>query len=82
VERRQRHRQHDGRAVRVGHDEAFAEVARGRLRVEQREVLVVDFGDEQRHVLVHPQRRGVADDGVAGARESLLGLARHAARKT
>jgi hypothetical protein len=80
VERRERHGDHDRRAVRVGDDVAARTILRA-LRVEQRQVRVVDFGDEQRHVLVHPVGGRVADDRKARARELPFGLARHPARQ-
>ena len=45
------------------------------LRVEQREMIRVDLGNEQRDVLLHPVVARVADDDVAGLGERALDLA-------
>ena len=67
-QRRQRHRQHHGRTVRV-RDDGAAPAFRAPLLVQQGEVVGIDFGHEQRHQRVHPEAARVADDDVAGARE-------------
>ena len=66
--RRERHRQHDGRAVRVGDDPALP-AARGRLAVEELEMVGVHLGNHQRHVRVHAVVSRVADDEVPGGGE-------------
>ncbi|GCC48672.1 hypothetical protein chiPu_0032744 [Chiloscyllium punctatum] len=55
VDRPQRHQRGDGGAVRVGDDAlVIADAPR------------VDLGDHQRHVRVHPERRGIVDHHGAG----------------
>ena len=45
------------------------------LRIEQRKVIGIDLGNQQRHQRIHPVVAGVADDGPAAAREGDLGVA-------
>ena len=74
-ERRQRQRDHHGRAVGIGDDEAVA------AGVQQREMVRVHLGDEERHLLVHAVRRRVAEHRVARPREAGLDRARHVRRQ-
>ena len=69
--RRERHRQHDGRTVRVRDDAALPAAGR-RLRLEQRQMIGVDLRNEQRHVGFHPVVLRVADDEVARLRRTRL----------
>ena len=46
AQRRERQREHDGRAVGIGHDRA-APAAFAALGGEQREMIGIDFGNEQ-----------------------------------
>ena len=69
AQRRQRHRQDDRRAVRVGDDAALPARAR-RLALEQLQMVGVDFGNQQRNGRLHAVVPRVADDDVPGLRRT------------
>src|SRR5687768_1913488 len=81
VQRRKRESEHDRRAVWIRNDESAARVF-APLALEQAEVLVIHFGNQQWHVLIHAKRRRVADYGVTGRRKTCLSLACNLARQT
>jgi len=54
VERRERRDEHGRRAVRVADDRA-APAALAALAGDEREVVRVDLGHEERHVVRHPE---------------------------
>ena len=74
VQRRERHHGHDRRAVRV-RDDAAAPSALRALHVEQREMIGVDLGDDERNVLFHAEVLRVAEHHAARARERRLHVA-------
>ena len=53
VQRRQGHRNHNRGAIRIRDDESAIITAGRALRVDQREVFVVHFGNQQRHIPIH-----------------------------
>src|SRR5579883_36290 len=72
-QRRERHGQNHGGAIRVGYDHAFP-AAFTLLERNDLEMIGIDFGDEQGHIGIHAVVFGVGYDNVACARESLLDL--------
>ena len=75
AQRRERHRVDDDDAVRV-RDDASLPAARA-LALQEREMIGVHFGDEQRDVGFHAVVARVADDDVAGLREGAFDFAGH-----
>ena len=74
AQRRQGHGEHHGRAVGVGDDGAGPAFG-GALFGQQREVVGIDLGNEQRNQRIHPEVAGVADHDVAGGSKRAFDLA-------
>ena len=70
VQRLERHHGHDRRAVRARQDAAVPSRRVG-----------IDLGDHERHVRVHPERRGVVDAQDTGCRGVRDDVASHAAAR-
>jgi hypothetical protein len=76
AQRRERHGEHDGRAIWIGDDRA-SPVFLLALLVEQRQLIGIHFGNQQRHHRIHAEVARVADHDVAGAGKGALDLAGH-----
>ena len=59
--------------IGIGHDEAGVVAALLLLHADGVEMRGVHFGNQQRNVGIHAVIFGVADDGIAGAREFFFG---------
>ena len=59
------------RAVRIGDDIAAGFSAPG-LILEYRQMIGIDFGNDQRHILVHAEGAGIGNDGATRRRERRL----------
>jgi hypothetical protein len=75
---RHRHGSRGRRAVRVGHNSAVPP-APPSLRLEQAEVWRVHFGNDERHVGIHPMILCVAQYDATRARKCLLHVASNTA---
>ena len=73
VNRRKGHHQRNRRAIGIGHDRARPAAALT-LNLDELEMIGINFGDQQRHVFVHPMVPGIADDEVARSSEALFDL--------
>ena len=67
LQRRERHGQHDGGAVRIG-DDLPLPAARALLAGDQLQVIGIDLRHQQRHVALHAMIARVRNDDVAGLR--------------
>ena len=72
---REPHREHDGRAVGIGHDLPLPS-ARALLAGDQLQVIGIDFRHEQRHVAIHAVVLRIRYHHVPGLRERLLDFRR------
>ena len=75
-QRRQRHHQADGGAIRIGNDKAAAFLPPA-LRVHQLDVLSVDFRHYQRDIFLHAQRAGISNHRAAVGGEARFQVARN-----
>src|SRR5579864_8024678 len=75
VQRRQRQHQSNGGAVGIGDHEAAVFLV-PLLRLDERNMVAVDLGDDQRNVLSHTKRAGVRNHGMACFGKGRLDLLR------
>ena len=74
AQRRQRHREHDGRTIRIG-DDGAGPALRAPLLADQLQVIGIDLRNQQRHERIHAEVARVADDDVAGRGEGAFDIA-------
>src|SRR5271165_1351314 len=77
MKRRERHHQSDGRAVRIGNNEATRLLAPA-LLFDEREMAGVHLRNNERNVFVHAKGAGVAYDGATGGGKLRLKFTRNA----
>src|SRR2546423_608965 len=74
----------DHGAVRIRDDKAFRESPLFTLTLDEADVVAIDLGNDERHILIHPVTRRIRYHRITSSRKSLLGFAgdvRREARK-